>query len=197
MAEADSPWTSLEVAKLAVAALTPLLVLILTIVVAHANRRNDENRAANRRAVERLIELHTEMAPLINDLFCFFLRVGHFRTIDPPSAIARKRNLDRIYFVNEYLFGGEFREAYMRFMDGCFAHGVGAGLDAGLRTSLADLKRERGVVELWEGEWDRLFELEPADEFGRKAESDKHKKQQRLQYVSLMEAFAGQLGLHQ
>jgi hypothetical protein len=52
-----------------------------------------------RRAVERLIELHKEMAPLMNDLMCFFRLIGHFREIDPPEALTRKRQLDRIFYA--------------------------------------------------------------------------------------------------
>ena len=74
----ESSWNSLEVAKLVVGALTTLAVAVLGVLVAQASRRGEEAAWWSRRAVERLVELHKEMAPLLNDLLCFFRTRGHF-----------------------------------------------------------------------------------------------------------------------
>lgn len=194
MTSPDSPWTSLEIMKLMVACLTPLLVLVLTVVVARANRRRDEIQGASRRAVDLLIDLHTKMAPLINDLYCFFLRVGHFREIDPPGAVVTKRKLDRLYYTNESLFSDDFRYAYKAFTDACFNQRVGAGIDAQLRTSARDLERERGSAG-WQITWNTRFEPEPPEAEARQAKSKRLKKEQSACYKNLMETFANQLGL--
>lgn len=195
---APSGWTSLEMAKLVVGVLTPLAVAVLGLVVARAGRRSDRVAAeaaaraeaaqwANRRAVERLIELHKEMAPLMNDLMCFFGLIGHFREIDPHAAVARKRRLDRIYFANEQLFSADFRDTYRVFMDSCFAHWQTAGRDAKMKTSRAALRAERGPDARWDQTWNRLFDDVP-DPF-----ETRHR--QREAYAAAMSAFADQLGL--
>ncbi len=161
-------WTSLDLAQLAVSALTPLLVLFLTWAVSQRAKRADQAESreaaraaaadrANRRAVDRLVELHKEMAPLINDLYCFFTRVGHFREIDPPTLVTKKRQLDKLYFVNEYLFDVELRRDYQAFMQECFKQFAGAGQDAKIRTSRTQLRRERGNLAEWDGSWDALL----------------------------------------
>jgi len=72
MINASGPWNSLEVVKVSVSALTPVLVATLTVVVAAANKRREQAEErlewVTRRAVDRLLELHKEMAPLLNDL---------------------------------------------------------------------------------------------------------------------------------
>ena len=191
-------WNSLEIVQVAVSVLTPLAVAILGIIVTraakHAEARAvDAARAAenaqwaNRRAVERLIELHKEMAPLLNDLMCFFGMIGHFREIDPPDAIARKRQLDRIFFTNEHLFGSRFREKYRLFMSKCFAHWQGPGQEARLKTSADRLRTQRGSTVPWDDGWDRMFEEIP--------DSREQRQEQRTIYDEAMSAFAAELGL--
>lgn len=194
-------WTSLEVAKLLVSALTPIVIVFLTLAITRMTKRTEaaEARAAaraenaewaNRRAVDRLIELHKEMAPLLNDLLCFFTWVGHFRDIDPPNVLVTKRQVDKIYFVNEHLFDESFRSAYQSFMTECFLHWQGVGTNAKLKTSKGLLKKERGLgagANPWEEVWDSYFQ-EPVDP--RETSQLQHQR-----YEQAMEAFASQLGL--
>jgi len=194
-----SAWNSLEIAKLVVSILTPLSVALLGIVVARNGKRADESAAkaarelesaqwANRRAVERLIELHKEMAPLLNDLMCFFRLIGHFREITPPEAIARKRTLDRIFFANEYLFDMQFRRSYRAFMMKCFAEWQTAGHDAKMLASASRMRNERGPSTRWEEDWDRLFKYDALD-------SREVRHAQQAAYNDAMSSFAAQLGL--
>ena len=204
-----SVWNSLEVVKVIVSVLTPLAVAILGFIVTRAAKQADarateaarqaDARAAevaraaenaqwaNRRAVERLIELHKEMAPLLNDLICFFRMIGQFREVDPPDAIARKRQLDRIFFANEHLFSMTFREKYQLLMRKCFAHWESPGQDAKLKASATRLRIERGQTAPWDESWDRLFENTP--------DSRERRREQRDIYNEVMSAFAVELGL--
>lgn len=191
-------WNSLEVVSILVGVLTPVALALLGIAVTRNGRRAEvaaaraardleANQWANRRAVERLIELHKEMAPLLNDLLCFFLLIGHFRAIDPPHAIDRKRQLDRIFYVNEHLFDDDFRGKYLAFMSVCFALWESAGQDAKIKASAARLRGERGPSVSWESHWDQLFAEVPA--------SQQQFQAQRRAYDAVMSAFAAQLGL--
>lgn len=193
-----SVWNSLEITQLVVSALTPLAVAILGVAVTHASKRAEAATAkavrvaeqaqwANRRAVERLIELHKEMAPLLNDLMCFFRMIGQFREIDPPALIARKRQLDRVFFANEHLFASTFRQKYKIFMGKCFAHWESPGQDAKVKASAERLREERGPQAPWDDNWDRLFESMP--------DSRERRHEQQVAYDDLMSAFAAELGL--
>src|SRR5712672_2781372 len=70
--------------------------------------------------------------------------IRQFREIDPPDAVARKRQLDRIFFANEHLFGMTFWRKYQLFMRRCFAHWESPGQDAKLKASATRLRVERG-----------------------------------------------------
>lgn len=193
-----SVWNSLEIAKLVVSVLTPLAVVLLGIAVTRASKRAEAATAeaariaedtqwANRRAVDRLVELHKEMAPLLNNLMCFFQQIGHFREIDPPDAVADKRQLDRIFYANEYLFSPAFRQKYRVFMSRYFAQWESPGQDAKMKTSVARLRAERGSKAPWDANWDRLFE--------NMREYQEQRQEQRSAYKEVMSAFANELGL--
>ena len=104
-------WTWLEVAKLSAAALTPLLLFVLGVMVNRASRRVEDARWADRKVVEKRLDVYDELAPPLNDIYCFFAEVGHYREISPPDLIARKRAADRIFHVSRPLFEPEFQSA--------------------------------------------------------------------------------------
>jgi len=177
-------WSSLEIAKLVVAAATPVVVVLIGIVVSRAARRVEEAQWANRKLIERRLELYDEMARPLNDLYCFFHLVGHFREIEPPDAVARKRELDRAFYVNEFLMGPRFGELYRDFMTACFDMYTGFAQDAKLRSSVAAQRTERRE---WDDAWDACFvaqvqDATPPEQVGRR-------------YRALMLCFADAIGV--
>jgi hypothetical protein len=150
-----SQWTSLEIAKLVVAVLTPVLLFVLGIIVRRAASRVEDAQWGSRKLIERRLELYEEIAPRLNDLFCFFMRVGHFREVEPPKAIAVKRELDRTLHAHAPLFSREFEDSYREFMNACFKAFTGLGEDAKLRTFVQAQRYERGSS--WKSEWERMF----------------------------------------
>ena len=184
-----SSWNSLEVAKLAVAVLTPLLLVGLGVVINRAARRVEEAQWAGRKLVERRLELYDSMAPLLNDLYCFFECVGRFREVEPPKAVELKRELDKTFYVNRFLFTPAFSERYDDFMGACFKTFTGSGENAKLLAPVSKQERERGAA--WDSTWAALFvpeeELSTSDRESRSGFT--------ASYTALMECFAGQVGL--
>jgi hypothetical protein len=150
-----STWTSLEVAKLAVAALTPILVLMIGFIIARATRRVEQAQWASRTLIEKRLELFDKMAEPLNDLFCFFRLVGDFQKITPPDAIARKRVLDKLFFTHEALMSEEFGTRYRAFIDSCFLPYTAVGHDARLKASAQRQKAERR--DRWDDAWRNCF----------------------------------------
>jgi hypothetical protein len=109
----------------------------------------------DRKFVEKRLLVFEDMAPRLNDLLCFFRRVGNFRAIMPPVAVARKRELDETFHVNEFLFSEAFRKRYHAFMEGCFRTWTAVAEDAKLRASAEAHRAERGPD--WSDEWFILF----------------------------------------
>ncbi len=179
MIDAASPWNSLEVAKLAIAILTPILLTLLGLIVTRAARRIENVQWTNQKLIERRIELHKEMAPKINDLFCFFATVGHFTDITPPDAIKIRRELDRIFSWNEHLFSVKFRTCYHEFIDSCFSHSV-------LKARAVWIKEQRSYSG-WNPTWEHMF-IRMTE-----AESKRMVQEQTKKYDMLMSAFAEDL----
>jgi hypothetical protein len=146
MAEA---WNSLEIAKLAVAALTPILLVALGYMISRATRRSET-------LIESRLKLYEKMAPKLNDVFCCFALIGQFQEIKPPDAIALKRQLDRTFHAHAPLFSSTFRRRYQAFVDVCFHALVGEAEPAKLRTFVGPQKRERGNK--WNEDWESKFD---------------------------------------
>lgn len=183
---AAAEWNSLEAAKLGVSLLTPLVVLGLGLLVNRASRRLEQAQWANRQLIERRLNLYDMMAPLLNDLLCFFTLVGDYRSVQPPAAIAAKRTLDKTFHVNRFLFSPAFSAAYDSFMDVCFQTYTGVGEPAKLRSTIEFQRPER--KDTWNEEWNDLFVF-PARHASSLSDI-------RAAYESLMNCFAEELGVN-
>jgi hypothetical protein len=201
---AASAWNSLEIAKLVVAVATPLIVAVIGIAIGRSVHRLEDAQWANRKLVERRLEIYGEMAPLLNDLYCFFRCVGRFREITPPDALALKRDLDKLFYVNRYLFASDFAWRYERLMAICFQMFSGTGEFAKIRSSIV-LQREKRRHARWEKDWEQLFDPEvqatPDSSDHSELESAYRAHMPFLlelhaAYSSLMVAFAEELGVN-
>ncbi len=147
-------WNSLEVAKLAVAALVPIAVVCIGLPVARGVRRIEQAQWEDRKLIELRLTLYAEMARPLNDLLCFFRLINDFQAITPPEALKRKRELDKAFFVNKYLMSEEFEVRYKAFIDACFITGTGIAKPAQLRASRVRQRQERTS---WDDAWDDLL----------------------------------------
>jgi hypothetical protein len=150
-------WNSLEIVTLIVQALIPVAIFSAGVVVARERRRYEEWRFVREKQFEARLERWSNVGPLLDDLYCFFALVGHFRSIEPPHAIALKGELDRLVHSEGHLLGPAFMQRYYTFMSACFKTYIGlGGVDAKLRASAARHRIERGDA-AWRPEWDSLF----------------------------------------
>ncbi len=148
-----SLWNSLEIAKLATGLFSALVFLYLGLRVNRAAAQFQAAQWVNQKIIERRLALFDQLAPLLNDLFCFYVRVGGWKEITPPQALGIKRQLDRQISVNAPLFSSRFRRMYDQFMQLCFDMMVADGNDARLRTPV----EQRDTLPLWRTEWRTLF----------------------------------------
>src|SRR5215831_3473729 len=111
---ADS-WSSVEIATLAVGALTPITVVVLGVLFARASRRIEQVQWGNQTVVTHRLRIFAELAPGLNQLLCFATFVGGWKEIDPHKAIEIKRKLDETMYANRVLFSDELFAAYHRF----------------------------------------------------------------------------------
>lgn len=185
----QSTWTSLEFTKLVVATLTPLAVVFLGLWVNRVAKRIEAAQWANQKLIEKRIAIYEKLAPLINDLYCFYMCVGHWKDLTPIQIVEIKRKLDKEVHIYSSLFSPEFVRFYNAFIDACFVTYAGAGHDARLRTLIEHTKggdRRKSTSVPWKTEWDALFS-------GK--EGCYPLQQVRTAYEELMFRFSKELGV--
>ena len=174
-------WNSLEIAKLAVSILTPLLVLAIGLVVNRSLKRLEHRQWTSQKVIEKRLKIFDDLAPSLNDLLCYFTFVGSWKELNPEKVIQIKRSIDRIVHVNAPLFSRDFRARYDSFIDCCYQTYTGWGQNAKLRTTSSRYK----VVEGWDPKWD--------DCFSQDVEADPETV--RSAYHALMRQFSVELGI--
>lgn len=189
MIQSEPAWNSLEITKLVVGALTPLVIVLVGVWVNRIAKRIEAAQWANQKLTEKRIAIFDELAPLINDLYCYYMCVGNWKELTPPGVIDTKRKLDKKIYVYSSLFSSEFINNYNEFIQLCFQTYAGAGHDAKLKTSIHHLmggNRQESSPIPWKSEWDTLFSQQ---------EDCPPPTQIRSAYSNLMSSFAKELGV--
>ena len=178
------PWNTLEIAKLLVSALTSFVLVIVGLAISRSLKRLEYLQWTNQKVTEKRIAVFDELAPLLNDLLCYFTFVGCWKDLSPPDVIERKRRLDRIIHINGPLFSKEFSKRYQEFIEECYKTYSGWGKDAELRT--LSQRRKAAIGSAWQPAWDALFSAENECSDPQVVKS---------KYESLMSCFSEELGV--
>jgi hypothetical protein len=152
-----SSWDSMQIATLAVSALTPLTVAGLGYFVARASRRLEQVRWANQTVVTRRLEIFGQVAPALNQLLCFATFVGRWKEIQPREAISLKRKIDETMYSNRVLFSDSLFAAYRDFMAALFAMYATTEADAHLRAPIDSQWGDRRNMSWWQDSMTGLF----------------------------------------
>jgi hypothetical protein len=177
-------WNSLEIAKLIISTLTPLIVLLFGLWISRSLKRLEHLQWTNQKITEKHIAVFEELAPLLNDLLCYFTFVGCWKDLTPPEVIKLKRKMDRIVHVNAPLFSKGFLNKYYDFTSACYGTYSGWGQDAKLRTLWE--RRKKAAGDSWDVKWGTCF----AD-----GDNCSDPKLVKSTYVELMSCFSNELGV--
>lgn len=184
MTQSAPLWNSLEIFKLFLGFLTPFFVAIGGYYITKSMRKLEARVLVSQKVVERRLELFDKMAPLLNDMYCYFKQVGQWKELTPPDLITNKRTLDKLFYVNKPLFSAQFEAKYFAFiMDDCFKPYTGQGHSARLRCSHLPYAALPG----WKSEWTEHFVEDVKDMC--KFES------LEADYQALMRQFAIEIGI--
>jgi hypothetical protein len=157
-----SQWNSLQVATLAIAAVTPLTVAAVGYYFARASQRLEHVQWANQTVITRRLEIFGQVAPWLNQLVCFATFVGRWKEIQPLEAIGLKRKLDETMYANRLLFSDALFDAYREFMAALFAMYATVGADAHLRAPIDSQWGDRRELSWWTKEMEILFSVDNA-----------------------------------
>lgn len=183
-------WNSIEIAKLAVSALTPLTVALIGIGFARVTKRVEASQWVNQKLIEKRISLLGEALPQLNNLYCYFAWVGDWKELSPPEVLGLKRKLDRLFYSNSPFFSTETLARYEEFSMAIFKTHNEPGTDAQLRTGLMSAagNRKTGYPKSWQQHWASSFTQEP-DHTSRETVQDR--------YDALLSRLAEEIGVDQ
>ena len=148
-AGAASAWTSLEVAKLAVEAATPVAVAVLGVFIARGARRVEALQQANQTVVEHRVKVFAEVAGKLNRLLCFATFVGRWKETSALDVLAFKRDVDEVMYANRPLFSAELFAAYHAFMACLFAMYATVDADALIKCQVQSRWGDRRNTDWW------------------------------------------------
>jgi len=154
-----STWNSLEVAKLLTDIAIPLTIVGLGFWLNRRLTRLEHRRWTSQKVIEKRIEVFDKSAPLLNDLFCYFTRVGGWKEKTPPDIVALKRDLDRIIHVHAPIFPQGFGDQYRRFINNFFRTFTGPGQNAKLKATFG---KHKSANSDWNDDWEDCFDEEKA-----------------------------------
>lgn len=173
----NSPWNSLEVAKLAASLITPVLVLILGIVINNSIQSGE-------RATALRSDIYKTVGGDLNDIYSYLAFVGRWKEMTPMDVIAKKRAVDKAMYTYRPFFSNELFHTYETFMDEAFQPYGGAGKDARIRSDISTGDGDRKIHgKDWQADWEDSFTKE------------RNKEAQRNAYNHFLEQLARDLAL--
>lgn len=177
------PWNWLEIAKLIASLLIPAALAVFGIYAHRVTKKFDHLQWRNQKLIEKRMAVYDDLAPLLNDVLCYFTYVGCWKELEPQAIVALKRTLDKKIHLAAPLFSQTFFSSCAGFQNLCFETYTGWNRDSRLKTKWQRRKEAHG--NRWKDQW--------ADYFSE-SESDPHEI--RSAYRKIMEAFAIDLGVH-
>ena len=154
-------WNSLEIVKIIVAVLTPVLIAIIAFRFNRILKRMEKQQWTNQKIIEKRIEIYDLVVPKLNDLFCYYCYIGNWKDFSPFEIIDTKRKLDKEMNIYSSLFSSGLIEKYNNLIGLCFETFTGWGQDAKIK-SLYENRKIYGKS--WEDGWENFFNNHEAAE---------------------------------
>lgn len=146
---------------LATNALGPIVAAFFGYWILRVTKRLEHAQWRNQKLVEKRIEVWDDIGPVINDIYCYCLRVGSWKELTPPEAVAKKRAADKLMYLNRPYFSADFFDRYQHLINTCFEPFQGHGENAKLKSMAWEHKN---VHEYWDESWDTCFLDAPLDD---------------------------------
>ncbi|MEO1524470.1 MAG: hypothetical protein AAFX06_03500 [Planctomycetota bacterium] len=185
-----NPWNSLEVVRLITGLLIPAALLFVGVWMDRRIKEIEHRQWSNQKIIEKRLEVYEKITPQLNEMMCFFVRIGSWKEHAPTCIVDMKRELDKIAYIYAPLFSPKFLETYNDFMGLCFATERGAGKDAQLRTDCEHYREayvgDESGNNAWQERWDDCF---------TGAEEASEKKEVHAGYNRLLKTIATEIGV--
>jgi hypothetical protein len=140
----------------------PIVAAVFGYLILRVTNKLQKSQWRSQKVIEKRISEWDDLRSDLNDIFCFCTRVGGWKAMTPPEAIARKRSADKKVHLARPYFSERFFSSYLVFIKTCFAQYQGHAVDAKLRSPLWEHKNAR--AQTWDPAWDGLFFDQPSTE---------------------------------
>ncbi|WP_299970580.1 hypothetical protein [uncultured Roseobacter sp.] len=154
MTVSDTPWNSLEIAKLVANFAIPAVLLMLGILVSRIEKKFEQRLDQREFSRSWKKDIYDEIAPDLNLLFCTFNYVGPWREYNPESIIDAKRRIEEKIFAYSPIFTAATMKKFNDLMAGAFETGRGRGTTLLIRSNF-DMFAESSAV--WKEEYQEMF----------------------------------------
>jgi hypothetical protein len=159
----------LEVWKVLLSILTPLVLVALTFVV---NNAIQERGALLKREEQILAEkqkIYAELGRRLNVFYIYVADVGDFRSYTPPRVVEMKREADRQFFMYRPYWSEITEKRYNEYMNAAFLTYTGAGMPAKINAFKSQKQAAYDVDKLkWDATWDSYFAERSDPEIAKK-----------------------------
>jgi hypothetical protein len=148
----------LEVWKVWLSILTPLVLVVLTFVVNDAIQERGALLKKEEQILAEKQKIYAELGWKLNIFYVYIADIGDFRSYTPPRIVELKREADRQFFMYRPYWSESTEKKYNEFMNAAFLTYTGAGLPAMINTSRSEKVAAYEVDRIkWEAAWNEYF----------------------------------------
>lgn len=182
-----NPWNSLEVIKLVISGLTPIIIAFIGLYLNRILKKFEHRQWRNQKLIEKRLLIYEELAPLLNDLLCYFTYIGSWKESTPDEIVQKKRIIDKKVYIAAPLFTNYFFIEIQAFIKLCYKTYQGWGQNAKLLTD--NSRRKEVFGKKWDKNWDTLF-IENSNEITAR-------RKLKESYFRIMKVFSDNIGLNE
>lgn len=158
-------WNSLEMVKIAISLLTPLIVLltgyILNAKISEKTANDTKNNIKTTITANMRLGIYNDIRDKINRIYCFVQDVGTWKDDNPKTIIQYKRSIDSSISTTQGLWTASTLAAFKKYEESAFKSMIGVGIDAQIRTD--DGQKKFAVPDWNENHWNERIthEIDP------------------------------------
>lgn len=153
----------LEIWKVFVSILTPIVLVVLTYVVNNAIQERGSTLRREEQILAEKQKIYAELGRRLNVFYIYVSDVGDFSSYTPPRVVDMKREADRQFFMYLPYWSEKTEKLYNEYMRSVFQTYNGVGLPAKIKAFKDQKVAAYGASKLsWNSSWDSYF-LEEVD----------------------------------
>jgi len=172
----------MEIVQVILSFATPVTILILGIWAKKIAREHEKRTSLTAKIIEKRVFVYEEIGKNLNDIYVYLMQVGDWKKFTPMQIVEKKREVDRLMYVNRPYWSERVFSSYTVFMDSAFETFTGEGEDARIKTET----RKFELLSSWQQDWKKRF-------------SDKKTDMSilKLNYTTLMKNLSTDFGFYQ